>query len=169
MPILPEQTDIADGDKRLNLHRLAGRGPGGEPKGGGPAGEMVGIFLTVAAWRIPTILGSPTRLFWSQNARLLQHGILRPLSNGIRPKNGRKVLRSRSPANLDRSGRPNGRKTNGRKPNRRKGPPDGDPANAMDCSRGMRLLLRRLLLDELLNGLLSLNGLGAGAHPALLD
>lgn len=38
MPILPEQTDIAGGDKRLNLHRLAGRGPDGESGGGGPAG-----------------------------------------------------------------------------------------------------------------------------------
>lgn len=117
MTILPEQTDIADGDKRLNLHRLAGRGPGGEPKGGGPAGEMVGIFLTVAEWQIPTILGSPTE----------------------------------------------------GNPTEERGRPTATPANAMDCSRGMRLLLRRLLLDELLNGLLSLNGRGAGAHPALLD
>lgn len=54
-------------------------------------------------------------------------------------------------------------------PKEERGRPTATPANAMDCSRGMRLLLRRLLLDELLNGLLSLNGLGAGAHPALLD
>ena len=39
----------------------------------------------------------------------------------------------------------------------------------MNCSRGMRLLLRRLLLDKLLNVLLGLNGLGAGIHPAFLD
>lgn len=81
------------------------------------AGEMVGIFLTVAEWQIPTILGGPTE----------------------------------------------------GKPTEERGRPTATPANAMDCSRGMRLLLRRLLLDELLNGLLSLNGLGAGAHPALLD
>lgn len=81
------------------------------------AGEMVGIFLTVAAWRIPTILGSPTE----------------------------------------------------GNPTEERGRPTATPANAMDCSRGMRLLLRRLLLDELLNGFLGLNGLGAGAHPALLD
>lgn len=54
-------------------------------------------------------------------------------------------------------------------PKEERGRPTATPANAMDCSRGMRLLLRRLLLDELLNGLLSLNGRGAGAHPALLD
>lgn len=78
---------------------------------------MVGIFLTVAEWQIPTILGGPTE----------------------------------------------------GKPTEERGRPTATPANAMDCSRGMRLLLRRLLLDELLNGLLSLNGLGAGAHPALLD
>lgn len=86
------------------------------------AGEMVGIFLTVAEWQIPTILGSPTE----------------------------------------------GKPTEGN-PTEERGRPTATPANAMDCSRGMRLLLRRLLLDELLNGLLSLNGLGAGAHPALLD
>ena len=39
----------------------------------------------------------------------------------------------------------------------------------MNCSRDVRLLLRRLLLDELLNGLLGLNGLGTGIHPAFLD
>lgn len=81
------------------------------------AGEMVGIFLTVAEWQIPTILGGPTE----------------------------------------------------GNPTEERGRPTATPANAMDCSRGMRLLLRRLLLDELLNGLLSLNGRGAGAHPALLD
>lgn len=54
-------------------------------------------------------------------------------------------------------------------PKEERGRPTATPADAMDCSRGMRLLLRRLLLDELLNGLLSLNGLGVGAHPALLD
>lgn len=86
------------------------------------AGEMVGIFLTVAEWQIPTILGGPTE----------------------------------------------GKPTEG-KPTEERGRPTATPANAMDCSRGMRLLLRRLLLDELLNGLLSLNGRGAGAHPALLD
>lgn len=86
------------------------------------AGEMVGIFLTVAEWQIPTILGGPTE----------------------------------------------GKPTEGN-PTEERGHPTATPANAMDCSRGMRLLLRRLLLDELLNGLLSLNGLGAGAHPALLD
>lgn len=83
---------------------------------------MVGIFLTVAEWQIPTILGSPTE----------------------------------------------GKPTEGN-PTEERGRPTATPANAMDCSRGMRLFLRRLLLDELLNGLLSLNGLGAGAHPALLD
>ncbi len=86
------------------------------------AGEMVGIFLTVAEWQIPTILGGPTE----------------------------------------------GKPTEGN-PTEERGRPTATPANAMDCSRGMRLLLRRLLLDELLNGLLSLNGRGAGAHPALLD
>lgn len=83
---------------------------------------MVGIFLTVAEWQIPTILGGPTE----------------------------------------------GKPTEGN-PTEERGRPTATPANAMDCSRGMRLLLRRLLLDELLNGLLSLNGLGDGAHPALLD
>lgn len=86
------------------------------------AGEMVGIFLTVAEWQIPTVQGGPTE----------------------------------------------GKPTEGN-PKEERGRPTATPANAMDCSRGMRLLLRRLLLDELLNGLLSLNGLGAGAHPALLD
>lgn len=86
------------------------------------AGEMVGIFLTVAEWQIPTILGGPTE----------------------------------------------GKPTEGN-PTEERGRPTATPANAMDCSRGARLLLRRLLLDELLNGLLSLNGRGAGAHPALLD
>lgn len=86
------------------------------------AGEMVGIFLTVAEWQIPTILEGPTE----------------------------------------------GKPTEGN-PTEERGRPTATPANAMDCSRGMRLLLRRLLLDELLNGLLSLNGRGAGAHPALLD
>lgn len=91
------------------------------------AGEMVGIFLTVAEWQIPTILEGPTE------------------------------------------GKPTeGNPTEGN-PTEERGRPTATPANAMDCSRGMRLLLRRLLLDELLNGLLSLNGLGAGAHPALLD
>lgn len=86
------------------------------------AGEMVGIFLTVAEWHIPTILGGPTE----------------------------------------------GKPTEGN-PTEERGRPTATPADAMDCSRGMRLLLRRLLLDGLLNGLLSLNGRGAGAHPALLD
>ena len=93
---------------------------------------MVGIFLTVAEWQIPTILGGPTE---------------------GKPTEGKPT---------------EGKPTEGN-PTEERGRPTATPANAMDCSRGMRLLLRRLLLDELLNGLLSLNGLGAGAHPALLD
>ena len=69
---------------------------------------------------------------WSGFAWLSQDGKSRPLSDGTRPKNGRETPGSRSVANLDRSGRPNGRKptrrkSNGRKLNRKKGAAGGDP------------------------------------------
>lgn len=98
----------------------------------------------------------------------------RPLERRGR-KSGRETPGSRSVANLDRSrihgGNPprNHRGSPTENPTEKKGSPAAAPAGAMNCSRDVRLLLRRLLLDELLNGLLGLNGLGAGIHPAFLD
>lgn len=125
MPILPEQTDIAGGDKRLNLHRLAGRGPDGEPGGGGPAGGggrngrdfpdcssvanpdhpgkpnpivLVAKCQAVTAWHFATTFKRYSAEKRSESATLPQPGKSRPFREAQRKENQRKETRQKKGA-----------------------------------------------------------------------
>lgn len=131
IPILPEQLGVPGGDQRLNLRGPADRGPARRAaRGGGPAGEKVGICLAVAAWQIPTIFRRLSAEKRSRNARLQQSSKSRPswevypdcfgrkmlgccsvenpdhFQTVFSRKNGLEMLRPCSVANPDRPGRP---------------------------------------------------------------
>ncbi len=126
IPILPEQLGVPGGDQRLNLRGPADRvGRRGREIWSGFAwlsqdGKSRPLSNGIQPKNGRKMPGSRRegrrgREIWSGFAWLSQDGKSRPLSNGIQPKNGRKMPGSRSLANLDRSGRPNGRKVFSRK------------------------------------------------------